>query len=74
MIWERKRCDWLFFTVSKGKRDNGSKQTGNVKVQTSGPGGSGYTGNQTKTGYGNQAWTEGDKAGNERRSGSSYDR
>jgi hypothetical protein len=19
--WERKKCDWLFFTVSKGKRD-----------------------------------------------------
>jgi len=66
--WERKRCHWLFFTVSKGKRDNGGKQTEMVKVQTAGAGGSGYSGDRSRAG--NMTWS----AGDERRGGHKHNR
>ncbi len=72
--WERKKCDWLFFTVSKGKRDSGVKQPVSGKAQGSGSGGSGYSGVREKTGYGNRTWSAGDKYGVDRRGGSGYDR
>jgi hypothetical protein len=72
--WERKKCDWLFFTVSKGRRDSGDKQLGSGKVQGAAPGGGSFSGSWERTGYGNRTWSAGDKYGEDRRGGSGYDR
>jgi hypothetical protein len=72
--WERKKCSWLFFTVSKGKRESSGKQAGPGKSQGAGAGGSGYTGERERTGYGNRTWSAGDKYGVDKRSSGGYDR
>jgi hypothetical protein len=72
--WERKKCDWLFFTVSKGRRDSGDKQLVSGKVQGAAPGGGSFSGSRERTGYGNRTWSAGDKYGEDRRGGSGYDR
>ncbi len=72
--WERKKCNWLYFTVSKGKRESGGKQSVSGKSQGSGTGGSVYSGDREKTGYGNRTRSAGDKHGVDKRGSSGYDR
>jgi hypothetical protein len=72
--WERKKCDWLFFTVSKVRRDSGAKQQVSGKVQGAASGCGSFSGSRERTGYGNRTWSAGDKYGEDRRGGSGYDR
>jgi len=72
--WERKKCEWLFFTVSKEKRDSGARQQVSGRAQGPGTSGGGYSGSRERTGYGNRTWSAGDKHGEDKRGGSGYDR
>jgi hypothetical protein len=52
--WERKKCEWLFFKVSKGKSDRGVRQQVPGRGQGSDTGGGSYSGGREKTRYGNR--------------------
>ncbi len=64
---ERKKCKWLFFTVSNGKRESGAKQSVSGKSQGSRTGSNRYSGDREKTGYENRTWSAGDKYGVDKR-------